>query len=437
MTEAVRREPGRSGLSVVLSAWHDPAARILNIDLLTVLIALLLPWSTTGVVIVAVLWVIALVPTIEVGAFLRSLTRPICALPIAMFALALVGTLWSDASWSERLYAVGPTAKLLMLPLLLYHSERTARGSWVFIAFLASCALLMVASWLVAFDPDLSLKRYFSRGPYEPASGIAVKNYIAQSQEFVLCAVALAYPIMTFSQANRIWLGALLAAIALSFLVNMMFVVVSRTALVTMPIMLAVFALLHLRLRTAIAALCAAALLAALVWNVSPSLRATVSKFFADYQQTTILNNVSGMGSRMLYWQRSLQFFEEAPVIGHGTGSTRGLFEQAAVGQAAGGAEIVTNPHNQTLNVAVQWGVIGVIVLYATWALHLLLFRGDGLANWIGLLVVVQNISTSLFNSHLFDFHEGWMYVLGVGVAGGMVLGERRQDARVKTLPAE
>jgi hypothetical protein len=37
-------------------------------------------------------------------------------------------------------------------------------------------------------------------------------------------------------------------------------------------------------------------------------------------------------------------------------------------------------------------------------------------------LVVVQNIFTSLFNSHIFDFHEGWMYVLGVGVAGGMVL---------------
>ena len=56
---------------------------------------------------------------------------------------------------------------------------------------------------------------------------------------------------------------------------------------------------------------------------------------------------------------------------------------------------------------------------------HLLLFRGDGLVNWIGLLVVVQNIFTSLFNSHIFDFHEGWMYVLGVGVAGGMVLKAR------------
>jgi O-antigen ligase len=38
---------------------------------------------------------------------------------------------------------------------------------------------------------------------------------------------------------------------------------------------------------------------------------------------------------------------------------------------------------------------------------------------------VVQNIFTSLFNSHIFDFHEGWMYVLGVGVAGGMVLRAR------------
>ena len=40
-------------------------------------------------------------------------------------------------------------------------------------------------------------------------------------------------------------------------------------------------------------------------------------------------------------------------------------------------------------------------------------------------MVVLQNIFSSLFNSHLFDFHEGWMYVLGVGVAGGMVLRAR------------
>jgi O-antigen ligase len=352
-----------------------------------------------------------------------------------MFILALVGTLWSDASWDERLYAVGPTAKLLMLPLLLYHCERSPRGVWVFIAFLASCMVLMAASWLVAFNPDLSLKLYLSRGPYERANGIFVRNYIDQSQEFVLCAVVLAYPVLALLRTNRIWLAALLAAIALSFLLNMMFVVISRTALVTMPIMLAVFALLHLRLRTAVAALCAAALLAAVVWNVSPHLHNTVSKFFSDYGHTAVGNNESGIGSRLLYWQKSLRFFAEAPVIGHGTGSTRGLFEEAAIGEVGARAQIVANPHNQTLNVAVQWGVIGVVVLYAMWLAHLLLFRGDGLANWIGLLVVVQNVFTSLFNSHLFDFHEGWMYVLGVGVAGGMTLRARRDDAALRGAP--
>ncbi|QWG17424.1 O-antigen ligase family protein [Bradyrhizobium sediminis] len=429
MAEAARTQPGRSGLSLVLSAWHDPAARIFNIDLLTVLIAILLPWSTTGVVIAAALWIAALVPTIEPRALLRSLLRPVSVLPIAMFALALAGTLWSEASWSARLYAVGPTVKLLVLPLLFYHFERSPRGAWVFIAFLASCALLMLGSWLVAFDPDLSLKPYFSRGPYAPASGIVVKNYIAQSQEFVLCALALAYPVLTLLRTNRIWLAAVVAAIALSFLANMMFVVISRTALVTMPVMLAIFALLHLRWRTAVAALCAVALLAAVVWNISPQLRATVSKFFTDYRLTAIQNDESGIGSRLLYWQRSLQFFAAAPVIGHGTGSTRGLFEQAAIGEVGARAIIVANPHNQTLNVAVQWGAVGVAVLYAMWLVHLLLFRGEGLAAWIGLLVVVQNIFTSLFNSHLFDFSEGWIYVLGVGVAGGMVLGARREAA--------
>ena len=33
-----------------------------------------------------------------------------------------------------------------------------------------------------------------------------------------------------------------------------------------------------------------------------------------------------------------------------------------------------------------------------------------------------------LFNSHLFDFHEGWMYVLGVGIAGGTTFKRKSSD---------
>ena len=91
--------------------------------------------------------------------------------------------------------------------------------------------------------------------------------------------------------------------------------------------------------------------------------------------------------------------------------------------------EVTRNPHKQTLNVVVQWGLLGAVVLYGMWLSHLLLFRGEGLVAWIG-FVVVQNVISSLFNSHLFDFHEGWIYVLGVGVgiAGGISQGGGARD---------
>jgi hypothetical protein len=43
---------------------------------------------------------------------------------------------------------------------------------------------------------------------------------------------------------------------------------------------------------------------------------------------------------------------------------------------------------------------------------------------WIGLVIVMSNIIGSLFNSFIFDFTEGWIYVIGFGVVAGMV---RRQ----------
>jgi len=34
-----------------------------------------------------------------------------------------------------------------------------------------------------------------------------------------------------------------------------------------------------------------------------------------------------------------------------------------------------------------------------------------------------------LFNSHLFDFTQGWFYVMGVGIAGGALMYQRDADA--------
>ncbi|SEM35626.1 O-antigen ligase [Bradyrhizobium sp. OK095] len=427
MTDQVTALASETTGQMLWRRFRSPAAWGETVDLFAILTVASLPWSTSLVAIFNAAFLVCMVPFLDVRAFLQSLKRPIAAVPIALVLLAVVGMLWSDAAWGARLYALSPTVKLLVLPVLLYHFERSPRGHWIFIAFLVSCALLSVMSWLVVFDPDLTLK------PDHLERGIFVKNYINQSQEFALCAVALAFPIVMLLRQKRYWLAGLLTALALSFFVNMAFVVVSRTALVTVPIMFGVFALLHLRWRS-IAIISVALLVGAvLAWQASPQLRKTADTFVSDYTRYVEKGEPTSLGLRLEFWRKSLIFFAEAPIKGHGTGSTRGLFEAVATpgGHYQASAEVIGNPHNQTLNVAVQWGLIGVGVLYAIWVLHLLLFRGDGLANWVGLLVVVQNVFTSLFNSHLFDFHEGWMYVIGVGVAGGMVLRAQQGEAKV------
>ena len=121
---------------------RSPAAWSETVDLFAILTAASLPWSTSLAAIFNVLMLLCMVPFLDVRAFLQSLKRPICIAPIALVLLALVGTLWSDATWGARFYAVNPTMKLLVLPVLLYHFERSQRGHWIFIAFLVSCALM-------------------------------------------------------------------------------------------------------------------------------------------------------------------------------------------------------------------------------------------------------------------------------------------------------
>ncbi|CCE00974.1 O-antigen ligase family protein [Bradyrhizobium sp. STM 3809] len=415
---------GHPGPALLARRWRDPAAWRTTVDVVAILLAASLPWSTSLVSILGVVMLITMVPYLDLERLLEILKRPISLAPIALFVLALVGTLWSDAAWGARLYAVGPAAKLLVLPALLYHFQRSERGLWVFTAFLASCVLMVVMSTAVAYNPALALKANADRG-------IFVKNYIDQGQEFSLCAVALAYPIAQLLRARRFVPAGLLTAIMIAFLANMIFVVVSRTALVTIPILLAVFGLIHLKWRANLLIAVSAVVIGLAAWSVSPQLQQKLSTFTQQYQDYRNDRGTTSIGERLEFWRKSLRFFAEAPVIGHGSGSTRHLFELAAASERAdlSAGAVVGNPHNQTLNVAVQWGTLGIVILYAMWAVHLLLFRGDGLVPWIGLLVVVQNIFTSLFNSHIFDFHEGWMYVIGVGVAGGMVLRSRTKPA--------
>src|SRR5258707_2023808 len=226
MTDTIRVSAPNQGLLSLIASTPRSWFWLLCADIYPALTAASLPWSTTGVAIFMVFWFIVWLPTLDLG-FLRSLGRPASLLPVAFFALALVGMLWADGPLSVRLLGLTPVTKLLAIPFLLYHFQRSQRGHWVLIAFLASCALLMGLSWVT----------YFAGWKISATApiGVPVRNYIDQSHEFALCLLAAAPLLLTLITGNRralaFWGGVLL----LGFFFSMMFLATARTIVFYLP----------------------------------------------------------------------------------------------------------------------------------------------------------------------------------------------------------
>ena len=162
--------------------------------------------------------------------------------------------------------------------------------------------------------------------------------------------------------------------------------------------------------------------LAGALWMSSSYLRERVSRVVEEVDSYHAEHLGTSSGLRLEFWKNSIDAIVQAPILGNGTGS---IPERMAstISHETGVASFGTvNPHNEIFVVAIQLGMVGTIALLAMWIVHLLLFRGDGLIPWIGLVAVVQNMVGSLFNSHLSDFTQGWIYVFAVGALGGTAL---------------
>jgi hypothetical protein len=288
----------------------------------------------------------------------------------------------------------------------------------VFIGFLAACSALLAASFALAAWPNVP--------HWSPDPGVMVKNAASQSGEFAVCIGGLLYPLHRAIVRGRVLLAAGLCALMLAMLADIVFVATGRTALLVVLVLIAAYAVTHLSARGVLAVGLAAAAMAGIAWFSSPYLRERVEQIWTDAQHYEQADQRNSSGERLDFYKKSLRIIASAPAIGHGTGSIRSEFAKASADMSGWQAVPTTNPHNQTFAVGIQLGLLGIAVLWAMWLSHLLLFRGGGLPAWVGLMIVLQNVAGSLFNSHLFDFLQGWTYVVGVGVAGGMALAARR-----------
>lgn len=135
------------------------------------------------------------------------------------------------------------------------------------------------------------------------SDGVPVKNYIDQSQEFTLCACALLLPTLAFGRERRLGAAVSRVALILLFVTNMLFVASGRTALVCMPVLLALFAWRHLSRPAALILLAGAVAASALAWSSSLYLRKRVTDIAIEYRHGNENVSLASTAQRLTYWR--------------------------------------------------------------------------------------------------------------------------------------
>jgi O-antigen ligase len=392
--------------TVAANEWRRAATDIG--DGLAAAVAAALPWSTSATGILIALWLVATLPSLDVAALRREVTSAAGGLPVLLALFGIAGLAWADVAVSEQLRGVEPFVRLLMIPLLFVQFRRPGRANWVAAAFLASSTVLLAASLtMVLFDYQNG------HGP-----GVPIGDYMSQSGLFVLCGFGL-LDFAIGAILRRPIMAIACAALALLFLGDIAYVTTSRTTLVIIPVLYIVWGLHRLRSKPLAGYLLAGLVLGAGLWIAAPEVREHLAKIPAEIAEHEATGAGTSSGARLEFWKASLDILREAPLFGHGTGSITAAFRQHA---APSDSAPATNPHNQLFAIGIQIGALGIAALLAMWSAHFLLFLSRG--PWIGLMAVTQNIVGSLFNSHLMDFTQSWIYVFAVGVFGGLALGQ-------------
>jgi len=174
---------------------------------------------------------------------------------------------------------------------------------------------------------------------------------------------------------ERNWRTALwLASLAALFLANLLFVAASRADMVVVPFLVVLLGWRQFRWKGAIVACIAGGIMAAGLWTSSPYLHKRLNRVVEDVQAYRTTGVENDVGDHIEFLRKSMTFVQDAPFIGHGTGSIGDLFRRSAVGEVGSAGVATVNPHSQIFAVAIQLGLLGTAVLLAMWVAHYLLF---------------------------------------------------------------
>lgn len=351
-----------------------------------------------------------------------TLKAPVVIIALALFALICLETIFTNSHAELAKYDFIHYRKLLAIPVFIYLSDTEKHQKQLFISYCLGAATLMLPTLLDGlgiadfFHLNLIPRRNVAYSP----SMSGVHNLVYWRNQIihgfnisVLFSAALLGSL--YSKKYR-WLLIFVCSLCV---IDLVFFIYGRMALISLVVALMVVALQSLPAKKHILLFVAVLSLATGIAYIElPSIHTRVNAVTNEASAFRNDNNISTSGGQRLhYWQISWQLFKQSPIIGNGSGSFRQKLETSNDPLAPLGHR---HTHNEYLTQLAQFGLTGFSLVIAL--IFITIRNTRNIKNrWLSSSIcaaVVIFATNALTDSSLHNNWEGWAFVLFIAVAG-------------------
>ncbi|MCS5710135.1 O-antigen ligase family protein [Candidatus Berkiella aquae] len=349
-------------------------------------------------------------------------SHPIVMWIYALILLALCGMFYSAGDEETMRRSLIDSLRLGVIPILMYFYQDKKIGRLALWAF--ACA--MIFTMVLAFGKVYAGLPIGTKYPM----GAVFKSHIKTSYFMAIAAFFLAFQCKYLPKYR--WSLLIIVGFMIYYL---LFMSVGRIGYITIVFSFLFLAWQWYRLKGILLATCVACAMLVGTYFTSPVFSQRVNLLVQDmdfYHQGGRLIE-SSLGSRLAFAKTSTALIMQEPLLGWGTGSYGAAYAQYHQGEAT---LLTDNPHNEYLRIAVESGIVGLLLLlglfYRQWQLTSQMpldIRGFCQG------VLLTFMLGCMLNSWLKDFAEGYFFCLMTAICFAIIpLPSRKLTAKAVLL---
>ncbi len=383
--------------------------RLIDLARITAIIACvgLLYSPSVGTIGLILTYVAFLASGQAVSRFKGVLARPLAYWGVAFLGVVLLGMLYASVPWHDRWTDFYKWRTILWFVVALAIFDEDCWKERLLVMFLVGTAVAVAGSFASAAGWVS-----FRRGPHE-----LLRNSGTQGMAFACSALLCVWIVLEKKSIGPIpWIWPFLG---LSYVVNIVFITDGRSGYAVLGLGLLLLLCWNAPWKYRVLILVGVVGAGGLAFTVSPRVEGKVMAAVGQWTNESKSADLTNFGSRRVFYKNGVEILWENWFLGVGTGGfTQAYGDHVSKKYDASDwrALRTTDPHNQYLSVAIQQGVVGV-VLFLGWIIAIVRER-ESRSDYhrLAIAILVGWCVTSLFSSHFRTFAEGHLLTTFLGV---------------------